>query len=357
MDKFPLIKTGGQPFERGRQHGQQAADLIRFNLDGYWRLFEFESKLDRTAALAQTRRYLEPIRAYAPHLLEEMRGIAAGASVTLDDVLALNCRTELFSVGHVPPRGECTAIFAGPEATADGRTLLAQNWDWSDILRGGTILLRIEQPGAPTVLTLTEAGMVGKIGLNSAGVGVCTNFLRHDHRRTGAPFHVLLREALNAPRLGLAVQAIYRGVRADSGNYLLAHAEGEGINLEATPSDVGFCHPKHGLLIHTNHFVTPRLQGGDAGILESDNTLLRYGRASRLMRAQRGQVTLESLKTVFRDHFNHPKAICRHPDPALPEVERSATLASVILDLAAGEMHVSAGEPCQNDYVTLNLET
>ena len=353
MNQFPLIKVSGEPFERGRQYGEQTANLIQFNLEGYWRLFKHDTGLDRATVLYQARQYAEPIKGYAPHLLNEMRGIAEGAGVSLEEILALNCRTEILSLGAIPLHQECTALFVAPETTGDGHTIVAQNWDWSDVLRGGTVLLRIEQPGQPTVLTLTEAGMVGKIGLNSAGVGVCTNFLRHDHRRVGVPFHVLLREALNAPRLGLAVAAIYRDVRADSGNYLLAHADGEAVCLEATPSDVDFFHPEDGLLAHTNHFLSPRLQVGDRGILESDNTLVRYGRAIRLLRAQAGQVTVETLKSILRDHFNHPKAICRHPDPGQPEIERSATLASMIVDLTAGEMHVTVGEPCQAEYYTI----
>ena len=355
MKQFPFIETSGQPFERGQQHGQQAAELIHFNLEGYWRLFKYQTDLDRPAALAQAQQYQESIQDYAPHLLDEMRGIAQGAGVTLDEILALNCRTEIFSANHVPLCSECTSLFVAPEITANGHTLLAQNWDWANPLRGGTILLRVKQPGAPTLLTLTEAGMVGKIGFNSAGVGVCTNFLQHNQRRIGVPFHIILREALNAPRLGLAIAAVYRHVRADSGNYLLAHADGEGINLEATPSDVGSAHPRHGLLVHTNHFVTPRLQTGDKAIVESDNTLARYGRARRLLRAQAGQISVETLKNILCDHFNHPNSICRHPDPAQPELERGATLASMIIDLTAAEMHIAAGEPCQMEYYSLKI--
>lgn len=355
MDGFPLIEIKGDAFERGWLHGEQTADLIRANLEGYWLLFEHDVELDRTAVLDQARQYLQPIETYAPHLLEEMRGIAEGAGISLDEVLALNCRTEILSLAAIPLREECTAVFVAPEATADGHTLVAQNWDWSNVLRGGAVLLRVEQPGWPTVLTLTEAGMVGKIGFNSAGVGVVTNFLRHDHRRVGVPFHVILREALNASRLGLAVAAVYRDMRADSGNYLLAHAGGEAIDLEAIPSDVGFLHPQDGLLVHTNHFLTPRLQPGDSGIVESDNTLMRYGRAVRLLRAQVGRITVETLKSLFRDHFDHPKSICRHPDPSQAEVERSATLASMIVDLTAGEMYVTAGEPCETEYQKFTL--
>lgn len=356
VKRFPFLRIAGAPFERGRQHGEQAADLIRFNLEGYWRLFRHYAGLDRSAAMEQAQLYRGPIQVHTPHLLEEMEGIAAGAGISLDEILALNCRTELLSTTRIPLCQECTAIFVAPERTADGHTLLAQNWDWSDILRGGTVLLRIEQPGLPTVLTLTEAGMVGKIGLNSAGLGVCTNFLRHNQRRLGLPFHLILREMLDAARLGLAAAAAYRAGRADAGNYLLAHADGEGIDLEAAPASVAWLHPRDGLLIHTNHFLVPRLQQGDTGTLESDNTLVRYGRATRLLQGWAGALTIEALMEILRDHFDHPKAICRHPDPTLPRVEQSATLASMILDLTAARMYVAVGEPCRADYYPVDLE-
>ena len=355
MERFPFIQIQGSPRERGWQFGEQAADLIQFNLDNYWRLFHDLAGLSRPSVIEETARFVRPLDAYAPHLLEEMRGIAEGAGTTLAEILALNCRTEFLSAAKVPFH-ECTAILAGPEATANGHTLLAQNWDWAEILRGGMVLLQIEQPGRPTVLTLTEAGMVGKIGLNSAGIGVCTNFVLHDSRRHGVPFHAILREALNAPRLGVAVLAVYRQARADSGNYLFAHANGEAINLEATPATVAFQHPAHGLFIHTNHFLAPHLQPGDHGIRESDNTLLRYGRAKRLLEPQIGRITIDTLKELFQDHFNYSRSICRHSDPELRVAERNVTLASIIIDLTAGEAHIACGEPCQSPYYTVQLE-
>ena len=81
-------------------------------------------------------------------------------------------------------------------------------------------------------------------------------------------------------------------------------------------------------------------QAGDRAIGASESTLLRYGRAIRLIEADRaaGKVTVETLQHILCDHFNHSNAICRHPDPALTEIERSATLASMIVDLTAGEI-------------------
>ncbi len=347
---FRRVQVSGTPHECGRQHGEQLAQQIHVNLAGYWRLFQHKAGLDRAEVLARSESFLGPIRTFGPHLLDELTGIAEGAGISLIEVVALNCRTEILSSGLVPLDGGCTAVFCAPEITADGHTLMGQNWDWSDHMRGGTVLLRIQQPGRPVILTLTEAGMVGKIGFNSAGVGVCTNFLRHQVWRPGVPFHLILREMLNATRPGLAVAAVYRGARADSGSYMVAHRDGEGLSLEATPKQLGLIHPADGLLVHTNHFLTSRLQDGDQAILMSDNTLWRYGRATHLLRQQAGKITPEVIQSVFRDHFDFPNSICRHPDPSVHELERVASLASVVMDLTAGRMWASAGEPCTAEY-------
>lgn len=60
-----------------------------------------------------------------PEYVEEMKGIADGAGVEYEDILAMNVRTEIafgnFSDG-------CTAIAWNSER--EDVSLLGQNWDW-----------------------------------------------------------------------------------------------------------------------------------------------------------------------------------------------------------------------------------
>lgn len=59
-----------------------------------------------------------------PQYREEIQGVAAGAGVTYEDILALNVRTEIafgaFNDG-------CTAL----SWKGEGKSILAQNWDWN----------------------------------------------------------------------------------------------------------------------------------------------------------------------------------------------------------------------------------
>ena len=88
--------------------------------------------LNRQAALKHAERFMTSIADYAPHLLEEMRGIAEGAERDLREIVAINTRTELMY--GVTQRPECTSIGINTTASADEHIRLAQNWDWRPTL-------------------------------------------------------------------------------------------------------------------------------------------------------------------------------------------------------------------------------
>ena len=52
---------------------------------------------------------------------------------------------------------------------------------------------------------ITEPGIIGKIGLNSSGLGVCLNILRINKRLDGVPVHIVLRAVLDATNINDAL--------------------------------------------------------------------------------------------------------------------------------------------------------
>jgi isopenicillin-N N-acyltransferase-like protein len=284
--------------------------------------------------------------------LVEMRGIAAGASCDLVDVLLINARSELMVA-----TGECTALAATPEVTVQGQVLLGQNWDWFTAIDAEPILLHVRQPGRPEILTLTEAGQVAKIGLNSAGLGVCLNFLGHQHRGQGLPVHVILRQMLDCAHLGQAVRAALSPPRAGAANILLAHAGGDILDLELTATDADFIYGDGGWLVHANHFESPRLRPGDTELSTSMSTLARAARARRLMSAAAVDpgISEDTFRAILRDHAYGSYAICRHAEPSEPPLQQTATCASAIMDLSGRSLHLVAGQPCQAPYQKYSL--
>jgi isopenicillin-N N-acyltransferase-like protein len=344
------IEIEGGAYERGRQYGSAVATEILQNSQAYIRLVKYQAGLGREAALETAAAFGPLIEALAPDLFLEMRGIADGAGRTLDEVLLINARTELLSSA-----GECTALAATPEVTQREQVLLGQNWDWHTAIKSEPILLCIRQPGRPAITTLVEPGQVAKIGLNSAGLGVCLNFLEHADRGQGLPVHIVLRQMLSCSHLGEAIRTAYGTPRAASANVLIAHAAGEILDLELTPTRADFVYGDGGWLVHANHFESMRLRSGDVGIAASMSSLARAARARRLLSAVCGSISLDTFQSILRDHAHGLYAICRHPDPCENPLDQTATRASVIMDLAAREMHLAPGNPCQKEYSSYSV--
>ena len=379
MTHFPILSLSGSARERGVQHGRAAASRVAHSVASYARLFAYYrgqawSEMQRRAAA-----YLPVLEAHAPALLDEMRGIADGSGRAFEEILALNVRTELLAGAlvasqhagfdaatatncaagvpqHADAAGtgasggvisECTTVAALPEASLGGRTWLAQNWDWSGDQRPACVVLRIAQSGRPNVLTMTEAGIVGKIGINSAGVAVALNILSStcDGREPGMPVHVLLRLMMDAESLEDA-QALTRLAQAGGSSCItIADARGSAVCLEITPAGVGELHPIDGLLAHSNHCLCANTQPIASAIPVKSSTVPRYSRASHLLQSLRGRIDAPALQSLLRDREGDGLAICRYPDMNLHPVERVESVCGVLMDTQSRVMHLSPDVP------------
>jgi len=353
-EPFPIVSVKGDSYARGQQYGSQAKTSIVKNLDTYAKLFKHYSKLDWKRVKQEAEKFIPIIENYDSEIMEEIQGIAEGAKRRVEDIVALNARYELIYSSWTG----CTSLAVIPEATSSKHTLMGQNWDWSIFVRDTCILLKIEQENKPNILTFTEAGMVGKIGLNSAGIGVCVNGLvsNKDKRLPSTPFHVICRGILNSKAMGDALGAILRAKRKCSANYLIAHKDGEAFDIEAAPEDADYKYPTRGILVHANHFTSTRLNIKDTWKIRWPDTLIREHRAKRLLSRRYGKINLKIVQQLFRDHFNYPNSICKHVDERDPEIEQEISAASVIIDLNEKEMYVSAGPPCENEYRAVALD-
>ena len=182
---FPYIRCEGTPYEIGRAHGEQGREKIRTSIECYRSMFFDYSGIDWDTAQRYAHTFIPSIEGYDPDIMTELRGIADGSGFGLDEILALNVRSEIVLQGSQVKAmldGGCTSCAFMPYKTETGETWLAQNWDWKEIAQDALIVLEIRQQNKPDILMITEAGIVGKIGFNSAGVGVCLNALGSDQR-------------------------------------------------------------------------------------------------------------------------------------------------------------------------------
>jgi len=357
----------GSAHSLGRAHGEELRELVRLSIELYKKWFAEVAKLNWEQVLNYARVLRPELQAVAPDLLEEMHGIAEGANVSPEAIVALNCRTEigycLSGILDTPGKdrvvpAECSAAGIPSGTSVDGHTYIGQNWDWRASHLDITVLLDIHKTGMPRLLTLTEAGMVGKIGFNEHGVGLCFNLLATRENQVGMPAHVLARRVLEQRRLDKALEVVVRARRAGSGNFLLGYHDeragsGEVMNLQWAPGDFNLEYPEDGFIARTNHFVRP-IPGVTDFIRyykeASLSTYVRLGRANRILsdHRDRGELGPEALRAVFSDHFSHPASICSHTDPASGKLGQ--TNASIIMDLCERTLAYTNGPPCEAEY-------
>jgi isopenicillin-N N-acyltransferase-like protein len=347
-----VLHLDGTAYDQGRQHGLALANRIAANLDVYFDRFQREGHLAPAEARARAEHYLPVLE--STEYFAGMRGIADGAQLNLVDILALNVRYELlyFQFGYNAMVDGCTAFAVLPEASANGHLLIGQNWDWiPDVL--GAVVHTIEPDGLET-LSFTEAGIVGgKIGLNSAGVGLAINGLLStvdDWSRRETPFHVRCYEILRSRDVDTASAFITSTPRACSTNFVLAQTPDRAVDVEAAPDTSRSLNPRAGLIVHANHFLDPaRLGVAEPPAERRPHSFKRQARLQAILEA-RSPVALGDLEVALRDHDDYPDGICRHLNPDDAEEERYITVTSAIMDLEEGSLRLTDGPPCEHLY-------
>ena len=373
MTSTQHVRVKGTSYQRGHQYGTQAGARVRRSVQAYQQAFAHYAGWDWPTVRREAARFEEPTGKFRPAYLEEMRGIADGAGLDLTDVLAINVRTEVMYAAKArnaprEPRlpAECSAFAYVPAPGQSGSVILGQNWDWLLHAAQTLVVLEARPDDGPDFVTVVEAGLLAKTGMNAAGLGLVTNALvtEADTGEPGLPYHVLLRAVLDCGTVTEALQVLQAGLRSSSANYLIAHASGTALDIEAAPGDFTRLYPlfpADGVLLHTNHFLAPRLDPVDLSLWAMPDSAVRLQRLQAATTAHKHKdkdkhpPTLEDFRSLLADHADYPTSICAHPDPADHPCEQGSTIASVLMDLTARRLWLAAGHPCQVPYELLDV--
>jgi isopenicillin-N N-acyltransferase-like protein len=361
---FPLYEVSGAPRERGRSYGEQARERIAGSIAHYSEQAS-RWKLDRAGIDQIIHSYVPVVRKFDENYLIEMQGIADGAGVRFEDIFLLNARTEIMKLAFKPElrarllAGEstdgCTSVKVMRDATRDGDLIHAQNWDWKVECSETSVVLRILREDGPDILTFTEGGMLARSGFNSAGIAITGNNLEsdRDYRQIGVPLPMIRRKALESQYLALALHAVYATPKTGSNNMAVSHHEGVVINFECAPDETFQILPQNGLLVHSNHWLSPialtKLK--DTGVAFSPCTLYREQRVRDLLSVKVGDITPDAVKSALLDDFQSPWSVCRPPRQDFGRDTRSATVSTVVMQPKLGVMEV-ANLPAVNPTFT-----
>jgi isopenicillin-N N-acyltransferase-like protein len=307
--QFPYIKyqTGKSSKEWGFSHGEEFRTAI-----GELAEIRRGLMLSKNPALSRkldvlALEQLELSRTFAPHLALEIEGIAAGANLTLTDLVILNNYTDFRDIS-LPEEGCSTVHIQTPTEILSGQT-----WDMHRSAKNYMCLIHVPQTETHTAqLVLTLVGCVGLMGVNTHNGLIGVNNINTTNAKTGLIWPVLVRKTLEAKNLG-EMRTILLNAPVTSGhNYLISTPEG-GEHLEITPSVTekvsALNQGQVGGIFHTNHCLGFEIEKLEDKKSMSSTTFNRY----KLLSKKTHKVTdLIDFKNLLTDHDDFPKSICSH---------------------------------------------
>jgi isopenicillin-N N-acyltransferase-like protein len=253
----------------------------------------------------------------------------------------------------------CTSFAACGGATSNGELIIGQNLDMTPAWNEMLVLLRMKPTKGPHILALTIVGLLGLISLNSAGLALDGNMLAHRELMgfsEGVPHMVWVRKAQSSENIGKAIGAIAIAKKTGVAvNTLLGSQEGDIVDIEVTPDDLGFLYPQKGWIVHSNHFYTDRFKNCDLMGTIYPDSYVRSNRLATLMERHWGKLSVDIMKELLNDHNNYPDSICRHVDPGAPPKLQMKTVASLISYPKEQKMYIAHGNPCENEYIEYKL--
>lgn len=341
-----LILPDASPFEQGRVHGETWRDLchelaeIRTHLTLIRPNWQFDGARDALRGVAA--KHMPLLEAFDPDAAEELRGIAEGAAMPVEDVVLLNHYTDLRDI-HADARPEtsdgldlvssddgCTVV----TAPGDGR-LLAQTWDTHWSAHRFVSLLGIPARGAaPAAWMYSITGCVGMAGMNAAGVGVAINNLLSNDARIGVVWPSLIRRMLRETTARAAFEVL-RAAPIGSGHHYVVVDADEALALETsgTRAAVLLDDPNRSYH-HTNHCLNPHIAEVSRESPTS-TTRIRFGRM--------GESLAAAAPTDLADLWRRLHDVS---DPPKPGQEHGvATCGACATSVAAGELWAVAGQP------------
>ena len=353
-----LVSCMGAPFPRGLNYGAALKDTIGINLENFWSAFH-ATEIDKFTVIQKARTLSQE---YSDQLIEEIRGIARGADLEVDELLAFNlCHGVVFP-------DECTVMFALGDTTSSGKSLFMKNSDkiGADSLVGPdfhqykeiNIVLAIRDEEGPDIVGVAAAGSTGlKMGVSSLGIAVGANISR---TRELAQRKVDTTQMRALDRTQLGREGLQEDNALEAANSVAAKIAG---NPMATPGNLEFVDSTSGVIVEGS-YDRLALQVLKSGVASRANSFVvmkdlnnpsdvssycRYSRTQQLLKENSGNLTPDLMKQFSQDHGNGPgpNSICRHGTHYTEETSLSSMVVEIDGDNPADtRFWIALGKPC-----------
>ncbi len=352
-----VLRLKGSHLEMGRQLGRELreetqrfyATRLQIAIDQAWKYGQ--RRVDEADVLKAARSCLPVTRAYDPQGFQELQGIAEGAGLSMEQILALNGLTDLRDWlawgGDEDSLGGCSAFVTQADMTQDGEMICGQTWDLATNNMPYVIGVHRQPDKGPQTWTLTTAGCLSLIGMNEDGICVGTTNVRVTDAGSGVVYLSIIHKALSADSHSAAVACVTEAPRASGHFYYVADGEGNATALECTGTRLHQERVKQGVYVHCNHCLIAEnaaLEGNEP----TASSLERTSRLDRLFRENAGNNSIESAKGFLANTEGGLTAICRD------DTEGISSNGAVVMVPSRREIQACHGLPSTATWIHLN---
>ncbi len=343
--KIREVAASGDHYSIGLSVGKQCRDQAMRMEKRLWSLVSSTPGMTKEKAYSYARKSLPASRKFYPEHIEELEGYAEGAGLKFDTVWAMTVDYP----GGGRGRG-CTDIAVNSEWTKDDLVFAVHNEDVCPYNILDMAISRIKPDDEPGFIGLCYGGIWPTAGMNAEGISLTGNALNPNDTGIGIPKIVPCRKVLKESGIYQALKAAMPEGRGHSFNNIVCDSNGEIYSLEGSRTAFDALYADEGWLVHTNHYLSPKMWKFEENLHTRFSSIVRLNRARRLFKTELGKVDIPTFKRVLSDHVGFPESICRHGDPELAEEDQTQTIFSVAFDLTNKVAWVNAGNPCQGEY-------
>lgn len=337
------ITVQGNHYERGVQIGKGLKEQIQINYSNQTKYYRDKEDFNYEKWGGIAMRYIPAIEKWAPEVLEEIRGLAEGAQMSLEQIMGITTAYEKsFSRDLISEK--CTSFLLSPQVTYAHKVFAGQTneeclLEWMNEM--DAVIHHVS--GEDEILLYTHPGVPAYTGINNHGLVVLWEYIDNGMAGDGVPTNVIIRHLLNLRSAEEAVEYLKEVPHDVPNEFGLADRSGKIYSVECFPNKV-YVGTDERYLVHTNHLV---FAAEETDYTKSVATKLQYEEMERQIAEHAGMIDVEMCREFLKSHENFPNSICAHPSPDRPW---NKVLAAVVYDVTGGEMFVSFGNPCENEY-------
>ena len=360
VEETEILYLEGAPEQRGITHGTICKEGIQQNLNTFWsKVYKAGHSREEVIELVKEIEIIH--KQDDPDNFLELAGIAEGAEVPYDDILAFNLYPIYLYEDPSLEHG-CTGWVAHGISTSNGNTLMHKNRDLS---RDTQVVVRVAPSGGDNgYIGVVSSGATGvTFGVNDQGLALGNTYVDCiEINIFGKGSLTMTKEMLLECDVVDDVFTYLAGVNPSAGSNQLCADPNKAAIIEYTAQR--YTTPaqsiiQNGVGYRSNYFTI--LTGYNSNGVPSTTQIIRYNAARDFVNSLNGSLTAEDFNVPSRHHYEPTAGYPSEHDGVDGSISNYHTLCGGTFEIDTqypeylSVMWTSIGTPCTALYTPIHI--